>query len=96
MTEVPDTFSPFPRLPPISSDVGHGLVRTLFLSLILFLVPNPNYIMLCYVILAECQRIGVHDDLARWGATNTSGRESTRGLYALKQKYHLPSNCGVP
>ena len=24
-----------------------------------------------------------------WGATNTSGRESTWGLYALKQKYHL-------
>ena len=30
-----------------------------------------------------------------WGATNTSGRESTRGLYALKQKYHLPSKRAV-
>ena len=28
------------------TDVGHGPVMTLFLSLILFLVPNPNYIML--------------------------------------------------
>ena len=28
------------------TDVGHGHVRTLFLSLILFLVRNPNYIML--------------------------------------------------
>ena len=30
-----------------------------------------------------------------WGATNTSGRESTRGPCALKQKYHLPSKCAV-
>ena len=30
-----------------------------------------------------------------WSATNTSGRESTWGLYALKQKYHLPSKCAV-
>ena len=25
-----------------------ALVRTLFLSLILFLLPNPNYILLCW------------------------------------------------
>ena len=30
-----------------------------------------------------------------WGATNTSGRESTQGPCALKQKYHLPSKCAV-
>ena len=47
------------------TDVGHGLVGTLFLSLFLLLVPNPNYIMLCYVILAKGQRIGVRDGLAR-------------------------------
>ena len=52
------------------TDVGHGLVKTLFLSLILFLVTHPNYIMLYYVILAECQRMGVHDGLTR----NTGGR----------------------
>ena len=37
---------------------------TLFLSLILFPVPHPNYTMLYYVIMAECQQIGVHDGLA--------------------------------
>ena len=29
-----------------------------------------------------------------WGATSISGREWTRGCYALKQKYHLP--CPPP
>ena len=27
----------------VPTDVGHGPVRTLFLSLLLFLPPNPNY-----------------------------------------------------
>ena len=32
----------------VGADVGHGPVGTLFLSLILFLVPDPNYILLCW------------------------------------------------
>ena len=71
----------------VGTDVGCGLVRTLFLSLILFLV------QLYFVMLVGCQLIGVHDGLAWVGATNTSGREPTRGPCALKQKYHLPSKC---
>ena len=27
-----------------------------------------------------------------WGATYTSGLESTKGHHTLKQKYHLPLN----
>ena len=43
----------------------------------------PNYIMSYYVILAECQRIGVHDGLARVGHPNTH----TSQPY---QKAHIP------
>ena len=46
------------------TDVGHGPVMTLFLSLILFPLPHPIYIMLYYVMLAKCQHIDVHDGLA--------------------------------
>ena len=49
------------------TNVGHGPIRILFLSLILFLVPHPNYVMLAFVTLAECQQIGVYDDLVGVG-----------------------------
>ena len=59
------------------------------MSLILFLVPDPNYILLCWPSANElvCMMVWLG-----WGATNTSGRGSTRGPCALKQKYHLPSS----
>ena len=32
----------------VPTDVGHGPVRTLFLSVVLFLLPDPNCILLCW------------------------------------------------
>ena len=65
------------------TNVGHGPVRTLFLSLFLFLVPDPNYIMLYWLSanLLVCMMVW-----PGWGATNTISRGSTRGLCALEQK----------
>ena len=41
--------------------------QTLFLGLILFLVPSPSYVMLYHVMLAECQLIGMQDGSGRVG-----------------------------
>ena len=38
--------------------------------------------------------LGIPKNAIRWGAASNSGREWTRGCYALKQKYHSP--CPPP
>ena len=57
-------------------------------------MPNPNYTQL-YDLGRVPTKLVCMMVWPGWGATNTSGRESTWGLYALKQKYHLPSKCAV-
>ena len=47
------------------------------------------------ICVKRIQRLHDPAPKTRWGATNTSGRESTQGLSALGQKYHLLSKCEV-
>ena len=61
-------------------------IQDSFLEGDLFLVPDPNYSLLCWPSANELVCMMVWPG---WGATNTSGRESIGGLCALKQKYHL-------
>ena len=79
-------------VPGAAADVGHGPVTTVFLCLILFVVVL-NSITLCFSVPywlsaneVVCMRVW-----PGWGTTITSGWESTCGLCALKQKYHLLS-----
>ena len=53
---VPGSLVLLPSFVPSAAALMlHGPVKTPVWSLILFIVPHPNYIMLHYVVLAECQ-----------------------------------------
>ena len=87
--EKADALQPEPSIG--ETDVGYAPIRTLFLSLMLFLVPNPN----CIVLYWPSANYLVYMMVWSKCTTNTSGRGSTRWLCALQQKYHLPLKCRV-
>ena len=65
--------------------IGHGPIRTLFLSLIFF--SGAKYV---------CHLTFYYTVWPEWGATYASGLESTRVQYALEQRYNLPLDPPPP